>query len=100
MPDHSRNISFVLPSRNEAVTLAALLAELGAMYPQAEILVIDDGSTDNTREICLEARVNVLSHPYPKGNGAAIKTGARAAKGAILLCMDADGQHRPEDIPR
>jgi glycosyltransferase involved in cell wall biosynthesis len=63
-------------------------------------LVINDGSTDNTAQVAAAAGAKVVTHPYSKGNGAAIKTGARAAKGAILVFMDADGQHDPADIPR
>ena len=60
---------------------------------------MDDGSTDGTEALCRGAGILVHSHPYPKGNGAAVKTGARLAKGDILIFMDADGQHKPEDIP-
>lgn len=65
-----------------------------------EIIVVDDGSTDNTDEICRNHGVKVISHRYSIGNGAAVKTGARNASGEILLFMDADGQHQPEDISR
>lgn len=65
-----------------------------------EIIVVNDASTDNTVDICNEYQVHVISQPYSMGNGAAIKTGARAAQGDILVFMDADGQHQPEDIPR
>ena len=61
---------------------------------------MDDGSSDNTVELCEQHKVQCLHHPYNMGNGAAIKTGARAARGDILVFMDADGQHRPEDLPR
>ncbi len=70
------------------------------MLPGAEIIVVDDGSEDATAVLAQEAGARVISHPYSKGNGAAVKTGARAARGEILVFMDADGQHRPEDIPR
>lgn len=95
-----KNISIILPAKNEADSLISLLPKLIHWVPQAEILVIDDGSTDGTVEICAANQVKVISHPYSMGNGAAIKTGARAASGEILLFMDADGQHKPEDIPR
>ncbi|MDD5298549.1 MAG: glycosyltransferase family 2 protein [Rhodocyclaceae bacterium] len=97
-PDINR-LSIVIPARNEAAGLVHLLPELRALLPDAEIIVVDDGSTDDTRQVCAAQGVRLISHPYPKGNGAAIKTGARAAKGDILAFMDADGQHRPEDLP-
>jgi glycosyltransferase involved in cell wall biosynthesis len=92
------NISVILPAKNEAKTLLALLEVIKCRCVDAEILVIDDGSTDNTAEIARQAGVKVISHPYSMGNGAAIKTGARHAGGDILVFMDADGQHNPADI--
>lgn len=94
------NVSIILPAKNESAALKKLLPELIRQAPQAEIIVVDDGSIDDTVLICKEHQVNVISHPTSLGNGAAIKSGARAAKGEILLCMDADGQHKPEDIQR
>jgi glycosyltransferase involved in cell wall biosynthesis len=93
-------ISIIIPARNEAASLAELLPVLASQHPDAEIIVVDDGSSDNTTELCARHGAQYLHHPYNMGNGAAIKTGARAAKGDILVFMDADGQHRPEDIPR
>ena len=91
--------SIILPAKNEAEALEALLPVLRGKFPQQEIIVIDDGSTDNTVEICKRNGVRVISHVYSMGNGAAIKTGARNAHGDILVFMDADGQHNPDDIP-
>jgi len=91
--------SVVIPARNEAEGLRKLLPEVTRLLPEAEIIVVDDGSTDDTTSVCASAGVRQIRHPYPKGNGAAIKTGARAAKGEVLVFMDADGQHKPEDIP-
>lgn len=94
-----QSTSLILPARNEGASLRTLLPELVKMLPGAEIIIVDDGSDDDTREICAKFPVRVISHPYPKGNGATVKSGARAAKGGVLIFMDADGQHKPEDIP-
>lgn len=93
-------LSIILPAKNEAVALSRLLPEIRRFVPDAEIIVIDDGSSDDTIQQCNTHQVKVISHPYSMGNGAAIKSGARVAQGEILVCMDADGQHKPEDIPR
>lgn len=63
------------------------------------MIVVNDGSTDDTLSICEEHGVSVVTHPYSKGNGAAIKTGAKTAKGEVIVFLDGDGQHKPEDIP-
>lgn len=93
-------LSIVLPARNEEAGLNGLLPRLRAAFPDAEILVVNDGSTDDTVEICRRHAVSVLSHPYSMGNGAAIKTGARHARGNVLIFMDADGQHSTEDVAK
>jgi glycosyltransferase involved in cell wall biosynthesis len=92
-------LSVVIPARNEATGLSQLLPSLRKLLPSAEIIVVNDGSTDTTLAVCAECHVRVITHPYPKGNGAAIKSGARAARGDVILFMDADGQHQSKDIP-
>lgn len=96
----SLRLSIILPAKNEAKSLQILLPLLKSIMRNSEIIVVNDGSTDNTVEICKENFVKVISHPYSMGNGAAIKTGARTASCELLLFMDADSQHKPEDIPR
>lgn len=93
-------LSIILPAKNEAACLGDLLPRIRQQLPEAELLVVDDGSDDATPEIARTCGAHVISHPYSLGNGAAVKTGARAAKGDILVFMDADGQHDPADIPR
>lgn len=95
-----KNYSIILPAKNEAASLKILLPKLIKAHPKAEIIVVNDGSTDDTLFICEENGVNVVSHPYGIGNGAAIKSGARYATGDVLIFMDADGQHKPEDVSR
>jgi glycosyltransferase involved in cell wall biosynthesis len=94
------DISIILPAKNEAEGLSRLLPDLCRNFPDAEIIVVNDGSTDETVEVCARHQVRVINHVYSMGNGAAVKTGARHAEGNILVFMDADGQHVPEDIHR
>ncbi|NQX88062.1 MAG: glycosyltransferase family 2 protein [Halioglobus sp.] len=94
------NVSIVIPAKNEALGLAVLLPELRQLYPQAEIIVVNDGSTDNTEQVCREAQVEVITHPYSKGNGAAVKSGARVCRGDYIVFMDGDGQHTAADVAK
>ena len=91
-------LSFIIPAKNEAGGLSKLLPGLRAAYPKAQIIVSDDGSTDNTSSVAREVGVEVVSSPYSMGNGAAIKRGVGVAAGDVLVMMDGDGQHLVEDI--
>ncbi|MDR0378603.1 MAG: glycosyltransferase family 2 protein [Candidatus Accumulibacter sp.] len=99
-PTPAGKISVILPARNEAAAIGHTLAGINRILPSAELIVVDDGSTDATAEVAKQAGAIVVSHPYSKGNGSAIKSGARAATGDTLVFLDADGQHDPADIPR
>lgn len=92
--------SVVIPAKNESGSLPSLIKKLVALSGLKEIVVVDDGSTDGTGDIAERLGARVVRHPYSKGNGAAIKSGARAATGDVLIFMDADGQHSPDDVHR
>lgn len=98
IPANPPTLSIIMPAKNEAASLRVLLPQLEALYPDAEIIVVDDGSTDDTAAICANHRVRRIVQPYSLGNGAAIKAGARAAQGELLCFMDADSQHNPEEV--
>ena len=94
-------ISIIIPVYNEATNLRSVVERIRSLgLPGAEIIVVDDGSTDGSSEIALDAGASVIRHPYNIGNGAAVKSGIRAARGRLLVLIDGDGQHKPEDIPK
>lgn len=97
---YGEQLSIIIPAKNEARSLERLLPILCEHHAGGEIIVVNDGSDDDTAAVCAAYPVRVISHPYSMGNGAAIKSGARAASGEVLLFMDADGQHDPADIPK
>ena len=100
-----RKVSIVLPAFNEAGSIAVILGRIRAVEAERggkdlfEVIVVDDGSTDGTAEAAEKADARVIRHPYNIGNGAAVKSGIRAAGGDVILLMDSDGQHPPEKIP-
>jgi glycosyltransferase involved in cell wall biosynthesis len=93
-------VSIVVPCRDEEAGLRSLLPRLRTSCPDAEMIVVDDGSVDASARVAAAEGARVLSRPYSQGNGAAVKAGARVACGEILVLIDGDGQHEPEDIPR
>ncbi len=98
--DQVPELSVILPAHNEAGRVGTVVRAVRERFPQAEVLVVDDASSDDTAAEAAQAGADVLRHPYNKGNGAAVKTGLRRARGRHVLLMDADGQHDPADIPR
>ena len=93
-------VSIVIPAYNEAAAIGDTVGRIRALYPDYEVLVVDDGSTDGTAEAARAAGARGYSHPYNIGNGAAVKSGIRQARGEFVVLMDGDGQHAPEDIAR
>lgn len=100
MQNIDKHVSVIIPAKNEAASIGAVVRQLAKLPMIHELIVVDDGSADATAEVAAQAGAVVVRHPYSKGNGAAVKSGARKASGEILVLMDADGQHRPEDVPR
>ena len=98
--EQTMKVSIVLPAKNESAAIGQTLAQIQQLQLAHEIIVVNDGSTDQTKQVAESAGAKVVTHPYSKGNGAAIKTGARTATGDIIVFMDADGQHDPQDITR
>jgi len=93
-------LSIVIPAKNESAAIGKVVRTAKSEYPDAEIIVVDDGSTDATARTAEEAGAMVIRHPESLGNGAAVKSGARVARGEILALMDGDGQHDPREIGR
>ena len=93
-------LTVIIPAFNEGDAIHKVIGKVKELRPEAEVLVVDDGSLDNTTEVARAAGARVIRHPYNKGNGAAVKTGLRNAQGEVVLLLDADGQHPPEDIER
>jgi glycosyltransferase involved in cell wall biosynthesis len=91
-------ITVILPAYNEEGAIGELVRDIRSRYPDYEVLVVNDASEDQTATLAMQEGARVISHPYRMGNGAAVKTGIRHASGDLLILMDGDGQHRPEDI--
>jgi glycosyltransferase involved in cell wall biosynthesis len=93
----AKDVSVLIPAFDEEEGIADVARGVLSRGAWREVLVVDDGSTDDTAARAAAAGARVVRHPYNKGNGAAVKTGVREALGSVVLLMDADGQHSPED---
>ena len=100
MMTNNPDVTIIIPAYNEEEGIADVITELKELSRNYEILVVDDGSTDNTYKLASETGVKVIRHPYNKGYGAALKKGIRNAEEDVVLFMDADGQHQPSDIQK
>lgn len=93
-------LSIVIPAFNEGETIGTIIQQVRQLHPYAELIVVDDHSSDNTTNVARDAGAKVIRRPYNIGNGAGVKTGVRAATGDVVVIMDGDGQHNPNDIAR
>jgi glycosyltransferase involved in cell wall biosynthesis len=93
-----KNISIIIPSYNEELAIEEVLREVVRYYKNSEIIVIDDGSTDTTKEKIGQFNTKVITHRKNRGYGAAIKTGIQNASNDIIVTIDADGEHSVKDI--
>jgi glycosyltransferase involved in cell wall biosynthesis len=94
----TEKVSIIIPVWDEAATIGELVRQVRTVMSGAEIVVVDDCSSDGTAQAAVQNGVRVIRHPYHMGNGAAVKSGIRSVKGNILVFMDGDGQHDPADI--
>jgi len=92
------SLSIVIPAKNESGAIGSVVSTAREKYPDAEIIVVDDGSSDDTAAVAADAGATVVSHPESLGNGAAVKSGARAATGDLIAFMDGDGQHDAREL--
>jgi len=95
---HPVSLSIVIPAYNEGPRVGTIVRAVRAQYSDAELIVVDDASTDDTAMQASQAGAKVISRPYNIGNGAGVRTGIRAAHGEVVVVLDADGQHDPAAI--
>jgi glycosyltransferase involved in cell wall biosynthesis len=92
------SLSIVIPAKNESGAIGTVVETALEKFPDAEVIVVDDGSDDDTAAVASAAGAKVVSHPESLGNGAAVKSGARAATGNFIAFMDGDGQHDAREL--
>lgn len=100
MEQKENNISIVIPAYNEEKAISGVIIEVSKLSIVDEVIVVDDGSTDSTKQKAAESGARVISHKYNRGYGASLKTGIINSKNEIIAFIDADGQHNPEDLVR
>src|SRR6201989_1378149 len=97
-----QDVWIVVPAFNEASVIGDVIADIRSVFDH--VVLVDDGSKDNTGDIALRAGAHLVKHPVNLGQGAAIQTGveyARSQAGAeVVVTFDADGQHRVKDVVR
>ncbi len=91
-------LSIVIPAKNEGAAIGGVVSRACSVYADAQVIVVDDGSSDDTAAVAAQAGATVVRHPESLGNGAAIKSGARAAQGEVIAFMDGDGQHDAAEL--
>jgi len=95
-----RATTVLIPAFNEGAAIARVVSDVRAGVPWHDVLVIDDGSSDDTAARAAASGARVIRHAYNKGNGAAVKTGIRNSDSTFVIVVDGDGQHRPADAVR
>jgi len=93
-----KRISIIIPVFNEELAIGQVIRDILENYATSEIIVVDDGSTDNTETRLKEFNVKVKRHEHNKGYGAALKTGIKEATEDIIVTIDSDGEHSAKDI--
>jgi glycosyltransferase involved in cell wall biosynthesis len=92
------NTSIIIPVYNEEEIIGSLVRSINSAFPDSEVIVINDGSTDDTARELSKSDAIILNHEFNRGYGASLKTGARAATRDYVLFCDGDGQHSVEDV--
>ena len=94
-------ILIIVPAYNEEASIKPLVAEIKSKFPEGRIVIVNDGSSDNTKEVAHGLGVTVLSHPFNMGIGATMQTGFKYALKngyGVAVQVDGDGQHRPDQL--
>ncbi len=93
-------LTIIIPVYNEEQSIKEVISSVKIACPHDEIIVVDDGSTDGTPGLLKTMGIRCIRHPYNKGYGAALKTGVRNASHNVVVFMDGDKQHQPNDVHR